>query len=314
MYFYFQSDFTCAIKTDGRVAAKLNVGESLRLDLSESEFLEICPTGSTESPTAFFPDEEFLSSPPENVIITDLRGGYLLNFIKRRADNGFKVLAQKKFSDMAVTVFCENGLKLSVETLSDFYAENLPHFCDSAEIKREFIDGNDAIFVLLPTASGVGVSAYTQSVGKIKKAFSREVSSCGFENGFYTLEKMKDVAKHEIKIFWNCTGSEFKERERHVLHSPKFKPELICDATIPYAFAEEFLVGGDYGFFLSDGVKKNADKLGGYFGNFIGVCVPPSFRDYREVGLIKRAGERRYSVDYFTFEVFDGKITNIKKT
>ncbi|MDY2841883.1 MAG: hypothetical protein SOT08_04350 [Candidatus Borkfalkiaceae bacterium] len=310
MYFYFQTEFRAAVKINGELCGTSDCRHKIRREFADAPLVEICPLGGKAHYSAFYPDAEFLSAPPDGTTVTDLNGGYYISLDEMPAQTPFKVLAQEKFSDAVVTVFSENGLKLSVETPADFYAEQLPFAADGASVRREYVGGADVIFISLQGKSGQIVLAY--SAGKVKKLFSREVELFDVQNGFYTLEKRKDVAKHEIKIFWDCSA-EFREIRREVRHSPKFRPDLVCDKILPYAFIEEFSAGGDYTCYLADGIKKNADKLGGYFGEFIGVCPPPPFRDYREIGLLKKRGERRFALEYFSFDMQDGKIVNVRK-
>lgn len=308
MYFYFQSNVDAALKINGGFAGRLCEPLKISIDASRPPFLEFCPLNCAAPPTAFFPDENFTDNPPEGVIVTDLRGGYFVAFDNVAVRGEYGVIEQKKFSDAVITVFCDNGYKLSIETPADFYTEGLPFAATSAEISREFIDGNDVIVVFFPTERYL--CAY--SAGKVKKLFSRVADGYDVKNGFCTVERKKDVAKHEIKIRWDCSA-EFKEISREVSHAADFRKEAVCPKILPYAFAEEFAAGGDYTFYLAENVKKNADKLAEFFGEFIGVCVPPSFRDYREVGLIKKIRERKYAVDYYVFETENDKITNVKK-
>ena len=72
-------------------------------------------------------------------------------------------------------------------------------------------------------------------------------------------------------------------------------------------------MGGCVDSFLCENVKKNADKLKAYLGEFIGVIPPPIFRRPDEVGVVLGDGNG-YKVDYFTFDFERGKICNIKKS
>lgn len=308
MYFYFQSDSNAALKINGGFAGRLCEPLKISIDVSRPPYLEFCPINCGEPPLAFFPDEKFIDNPPEGVSVTDLRGGYFVAFDFVAVRGRYGVIEQKKFSDAVITVFNDKGFKLSIETPADFYAESLPFAATSAEISRKFVDGNDVIIVFFPSERYLCV----YSAGKVKKLFSREIDGFDLKNGFCTTERKKDVAKHEIKIRWDCSA-EFKEISREVSHAADFRKEAVYPKILPYAFAEEFAAGGDYAFYLSENVKKNADKLAGFFGEFIGVCVPPSFRDYREIGFIRKLRERKYVVDYYILETENDKITNIKK-
>jgi hypothetical protein len=81
---------------------------------------------------------------------------------------------------------------------------------------------------------------------------------------------------------------------------------------VPYAFTEELTVGLLGKEFLDDDIKENADKLHEFFGDFIGVMPPPTFRNSDEVGLIYNDGKNKYKVKYYLFDMKNGKICNIK--
>ena len=98
---------------------------------------------------------------------------------------------------------------------------------------------------------------------------------------------------------WNC------EKECWI------KKEKLPDLLIPYLFLEDFSAGEDFSEYLSDDINKNADKLGGFFGNFLGVFPPPLFRNQDEVGLIYKIKENLFETKYFTFHLDDKKISNI---
>lgn len=309
MYFYFYSESDAALKINGSFKGNLSEPLGTEIDFSDDPpYIEFCPLNRAEPPFAFLPDKKFLDDPPYGVSVTDLRGGYFVAFDEVPRLGAYGVIEQKKFSDAVITVFCDNGIKLSIETPADFYTESLPFRATSAEISREFLNGIDAIVVFFPTERFICVYA----AGKIKKLFSREADSFDCKNGFFTTERKKDVAKHTIKIKWDCSDG-FKEISREVSHAASFRRDAVYPGILPYVFAEEFAAGGDYEFYLAENIKKNADKLSGFFGNFIGVCTPPRFRDYREVGLIKKLRERRYIVDYYLFETESDKIVNVKK-
>lgn len=308
MYFYFDCDAPAVLKIDGMYRGKLN-GEK-HVDVDGESYIELCPTGAGLPCAGFFPDEDFLSAPPENFTVTDLAGGFFVYYKVPAADRGFKILAQKKYPDASVTAFIENGLKLSIETPDDFYAESLDFIAYSAEIFRDKINGKD-VFIIRFGGKKPIIRVY--SLRKTKLLFSRGVDEFVVENGvLYTTEKLCDVAKHEIKSSWTYCDS-FSEKTREVVCLKNFSTSDLCDGVLPYVFLEEFAVKGDYIRYLSDDIKKNAEKLSGFFGNFLGVCPPPFFRDYKEIGLIKKRAKNAYYVDYFLLESSNGKIFSIKK-
>ena len=312
MYFYFFCDFPAVIKFQGVIFGTVN--NSVKFCNLERPYplVEICPLIDGTPPIALFLDDEFLNAPPHNVTVTDLKGGYFLKFSKADKTNEFKILAQEKYRDAGITVFQENGCKVSIETQSGFFAETLTFSPLSVSIKRgEGINGN-LIFALFNCADKKILNVY--GIKEVAPLFSKQTDEFNLSPaGFTTVERLKDIAKHTVVCEYALSGAGIKEISRKVSASENFDCEKVREHLIPYAFCEEFLCGGDYSFYLSDGIKENADKLGGFFGNFIGVTPPPLFRNYKEIGLIYNVGERKYSVEYFTFDLADNKICNINK-
>ena len=311
MYFYFSADYPAVLKLQGGYF-KIS-GNVAPLNLTVPYPLtEICPLNGAGDTFTFFLSEEFLSAPPENVSVTDLRGGYFLHFKNKPQKGEFRVIAQQKFTDALVTVFSEGSFKLSLETASGFYAETLPFLPSFAEITRKYGAGFDLIFVLFNCGKEKILNVYNALNPALLMTSS--VESFSAENtGFTVTEKLTDMAKHTVKTLYAFDGTEIKIAERKVSSSDAFNKDALPEELIPYAFCEEFLCGGEYGYYLSDGIKENADKLRGFFREFIGVTPPPAFRNCDEVALIYKDAERKYRAEYFTFDVKNKKIVNINK-
>lgn len=311
MYFYFFCGFPAVIKFQGVIFG--TVDNSVKFCNFDKPYplIEICPlTG--DPPVAFFPDETFLNAPPQNVTVTDLKGGYFLKFSKPYKTDGFKILAQEKYRDANITAFIEQGYKISLETKMDFFAETLNFSPISVSFNRgEGINGN-LISALFDCGDKKILNVY--GVKETALLFSKETDEFNFSAlGFTTVERLKDIAKHTIVCEYSESGGEIKELSRKVKSDESFDREKLNERLIPYAFSEEFLCGGDYSFYLAGNIKENADKLGGFFGEFIGVTPPPLFRNYKEIGFIYKIAERKYSVEYFTFDIAENKIININK-
>ena len=275
--------------------------------------IEICPLMGKGQSFAFYPDDEFLTAPPKNALITDLKGGYFIRFKKTEDSGAFSVINQAKFRDCTITAFTENGNKVSFETQTGFFAETLDFMPDNAEFIHGEGVNSDLVFATFYCSDKKILNVY--GIKENALLLSAEIDEFNLNyTGFSCTEKLKDMAKHEILREYVCDNGVIKELSRKVKSSENFDREKLPERLVPYAFCEEFLCGGEYGFYLAGNVKENADKLGGYFGEFIGITPPPIFRDSSEIGFIYRISERRYSVEYFTFDLTEGKITNIKKS
>lgn len=312
MYFYFSCEYPAALKLNGIYYGIISdTVKACNIDLSAPTLAEVCSLIPDERGINFIIDDNF-DGILEGCSVTDLKGGYLIKFNRNHRGGEFKVMAQEKFPDLCATVFNDNGLKISLETPKDFFADNLSVFCETAEIRRFTVNGTDfCVSIIRAEKTVLFVYSLTD---KISKVFERQVDEYSFDNGFYTTENFCDIAKHRVTCCWNFDNGAFCEKERNIQRSENFSADNLPEKLLPFAFLEELLIGGDISAYLCDGIKENADKLGGYLGNFIGIMPPPIFRSIDEVGLIYKYKDNRYRVDYVTFEFSNGKISNIKKT
>lgn len=311
MYYYFSSSYPAVLKLNGIYYGTIhNAIKSCKVDGDEHVFVEICPLNGKEKPTAIILDKEFLSSPPNHLSITDLDGGYLLKFESSYFCNEFKVFSQQKYNDAVVTVFSENGYKLSIETKDDFYAESLEIEIASAEIQR--VERLKNLVVIFMHGDKNVVCVYDIN-SSIKKVFSQNVDSAEFNENLITVQSYSDVAKHRLTTTWQYENRTFIAKEKKIERQNQIDREKLNPNVLPYAFLEELLVGGEYREYIADTLLENADKLGGFFGDFIGVMPPPIFRDIEDVGLIYNKEKNLYCVKYFRFELKENKIVNVSK-
>ena len=125
---------------------------------------------------------------------------------------------------------------------------------------------------------------------------------------------MKDISKHIIEINWQFTNGEFVEGQKSITQSESFCIGNLPKDILPYAFLEDLLVGGEIKEYLTEDMFSKSNKLKGFFGEFLGVCPPPTFRNATEVGLIYAKDTNIFEVNYFIFEFENGKICNIKRS
>lgn len=311
MYYYFSSGYPAAIKFNGIYYGLItDTIKPLKIEDGTFPLVEVCPVGNSNGNLTFILNDEFLRSPTEYVVVTDLKGGYLIKFLPQHKDGAFKIICQQKFSDAVCTLFNENGIKLSIETHDDFYAENLNLKTTTAKIERFSLGQSNFVAIFLEDISLLSVYCISN---KIAPVFCRMVNSFDLSNGFTTTECLKDMAKHQVVSVWEENGGRLKEKSRLVSRAEKFDKDKLPLPLLPYAFIEEFLVGGEFLDYLSNEMKEKATHLKGFFGDFIGVMPPPEFIPQEQVGLIYRKKENAYQVEYYDFEFVDRKISNIKQ-
>jgi hypothetical protein len=310
MYYYFSADYTAGLKLNGKYLGLIDSSITGVSVLDERTFIEICPINSTERTINFVLNDDFISNPPPCVKVTDLKGGYLIKLVKTYLGGEFKVLSQQKYNDLIVTVYNENGVKISIETQKDFLIENIPTDSSIVNFYRPEFDSN---LIAVAFRGKKTLLTIFSTADKISKVFFGLVDEFCFEKEFITTENFLDIAKHTLKISWQFNGDSFYEKERVLECSSTFNKENLNEKVLPFAFLEELMLCGDIKQYLADNLIENASKLKSFFGDYIGVMPPPSFRVINEVGLIYKQTENSYFVNYFSFEVENGKINRIIK-
>lgn len=309
MNLYFSSTYPCAIKLNGMFFACV-ADEIKPCNIDDNVFIEVCPLSTNEQTVNFFPTNDFFCFPPDGITVTDLKGGFLVRFNKKNFKKGFGITGQQKFNDVIVTLFNENGIKLSIETPNDFYASELPS--DTEKMTAKKIRLCDTELLLAETCGKEKTIFIFRYKTKIEKIFEKSIFSYSVSDSLFTTEKITDIAGHEITVNWNFKNNKFFEDNRSIKVKEGFSVDKLNSHILPYAFAEEFCVGGDVTFYLADNVLNNLSKLKSYLGNYIGVMPPPLFRNEKEVGLIYKKTDNVYEIKYFIFELENRKIVNIK--
>ena len=313
MYYYFSATFPAVIKLNGVYFGTIeNTVKAIDVKEGTTPFIEVCPVNNNAQNLNFLINDDFLSCPPQSVCVTNLKGGYLIKILCPAKSPLFKILSQEKFPHALLTVFNENGLKISIETETDFFAQEILFDADNALVQH-FQAGHSSLFAVFLSGQNNLLKVFDVG-GKIKEVFSRQVSTFNTENGLSTTENLFDMAKHVISVNWVYDNGVFKEESRNVGCGKKISIETLPEKLIPFAFLEEYFVGGNIKEYLSDDMLGLIDNLTGYLGNFIGIMPPPVFRLSNEVGLIYARSENLYCVEYFSFDVKDKKIHNLVKS
>ncbi len=312
MYYYFSAKFCAVLKINGVYYGEINQTTKKIELLKNGCFIEICPLGLAQFPFSFILNEKFLSCPPKCVSIVDLKGGYLIEFNLLHDNGAFTILAQEKLNYAVITVFKENGLKVSIETPNDFFAETFTFSTEKATI-TPFTLANKHLVSICFLENEKLLNCYLLD-DKIQKVFCKKVSDFSFENGFKTTEDFLDIAKHKLTCSWQMERDKLVKGDTFLSKKEGFCVDNLPQCLIGYAFLEELMCGGDVSEYLDDNVKQNKDFLSQYFGEFLGVMPPPDFRRFDEIGLIYKQKENLYYVQYFCFEINNKKICNIKRS
>lgn len=309
MNFSFSSSSPFIIKCDGKIKGKISDKEIKSFDLNLGCFIEACfINGDTKN---ILLDNTLLSNPPPFLSVTDLKGGFIFDFNAYKKSSQFKIIAQEKSETLLISLFNDNGIKLSAETLNGSFsacieeADSFPFSKAEVNIKR--VNGNSFIIIAFYSEKTL-IAVYSIQNSLIKEgAFI--VDEFNFSEELLLIQKKKDVLLHTVKSVFSFKDG-FLPIKTDVIKNKEFSD--ISEKIIPYAFLEEFAIGKTEESVLSDGIRENADKLKNYLGNFIGIMPPPLWREFDEIGLIKKRAYNLYFVDYVKAEVSGRKITNIK--
>lgn len=313
MYFCFSSVNPAVLKIDGVYFGSCHENiKSCNISSSNLPYVEICPLNNCGLPLSFFPNEEFLNSPPKSVVVTDLKGGYLIKYFNEKISSEFKIIAQEKSSYSVVTLFNENGNKLSIETPTDFYTENFDFFVSSAKFQSVTVDGKTLLAVIIYSIERTFFNIYDLGE-KTNKLLSEEVQSFSLDNEIKITKEYGDIAKHKVTLLYGYKNNSLYVKDKTVSSLRKITCDSLIDEIIPFAFLEALMVGDSISEFLSDKILSSENKLSGFFGNFIGVFPPPEFHPSNQVGLVYRIKDNLYKTEYFTFSIENKKITSIKK-
>ena len=313
MYFSFSSNFPAVVKLDGLYFGNIYLEpKTCNFDDNHTPFVEVCPLNNSGKMQNFFPDKEFLSCPPKDVLVTDLKGGYLITINTPPKTTDFKIITQEKSPYAVITIFSENGYKLSIETPYDFYAETFDYEVIDGKIKVITIDKKQFLLIELQVEKGLILNIYDVN-NKTNKLFSQFCDSYSLDNGFTTCITLSDIAKHKVSTTWQYKENKILEKNRSVACLDTFDKDNLPDLVLPYAFLEGILAGENIGDYLCENILKNKDKLKNFLGEFIGVFPPPVFRSEKEVGLVYKKSDNVFYAEYFIFEVSNHKIINLKK-
>ena len=297
MKIYFLSSRPCALMLGGVFFGMTNRFERFaEIEPKDNVFAEFIPEGAL--PVGFFVTEKLRFSPPEHCEVYLLRDGiavYARDFPP--SDFSLKIVAQERFGANLVTVFRQGALQISLETPAGFSVSELPEAFGKCSLRYE-----SGLFFL----EGEGMLAAFSADGKC--VFSERVSAYKIENGTLTATlPLSDSRGRSAECSWalteeGCFQTAFRIRQEG--EAAKVQNELL-----PYAFFESVLIGANFSELLSDELKEKAEHIKAFLGDFSGVTLT---KDPATCGLVHKKKERLYELRYFTVDVKDGKIADIR--
>ena len=296
MRIYFLSSTPCILRVNGIFFGRVDNFERFAdCSLKENLFIEFLPENL--SPIRFFLTEDIRFTPPngcEVYLLRDAIALYARDF--PCPDTRLHILSQTKTNDCLITFFRQGKTQLCAEWKDGFFTTEFPEFLFPCQ--TDFLDG----ILLLRGEKGIAVYEKTGKVLLCEKCLSHSFDG--------------EILRARLPLFdsfgrfadcaWLLKNGEFSQTE-FTLSQPQEQGSL--DTLLPYAFFECVLLGGDYKQFLSGELAEKADGLRAFLGDFDGVSLT---KNPLECALHRKKGERIWEMVYFTVELQNGLICDIK--
>lgn len=306
---YFFSKQKYALKFNGNFLGVTNTQPvKTEVDFNTPPLIELCALENNSPAITFILTEDFLKTPSKSVNVADMQNAYFIMVKNNYATEELKIIRQQKFYNVLVTVFCENGYKISIETPQDFYCESTDFKINSANF--EFIFNNRLLLIAVNDSPTI-LKAYSLN-NKIQKVLDISADSYSVEKGLSVTETFSDISKHSVTGTFEWNNEKLIVCKTNVESKQQINLNDLPKDLFPFAFAEEFLTGGDYKVYLSEDLLNKTQKLKQYLGNYIGVCPPTKDCSISGAGLIYKTSLNTYKVKYLTVNVEDNKIVNLQ--
>ena len=193
--------------------------------------VEVCPLG-VGTPITFLLDKTPPCQLPKNLTFTTCKNAVMIN-VNQHLQDEFKVIAQENFAHAQVTVFCDNGYKLSVQTQKDFYIEELDFKVENAQIRAVF---NNNALAICYNQNPCYLAVYTFSNG-IRKVVGESANTVTF-SPLCSVKNYCDMANHQTTTTYQMQNNNIVADKVTValdgIDISTLPPDLI-----PFAFAEE---------------------------------------------------------------------------
>lgn len=263
----------------------------MNIDEKDNILCEFIPADGEFLPVSFIIGENL--SPPNGIKIYILRNAvavYAENFI--RSDGSMKLLSQKKYPDCTVSVFVQGRVQASIETRSDIYTSSLPDCFFKSGIERI----NDCIIIRSDEAVAV-----MNTEGKL--LLSTKARDVNTGETLSAVIPFADSMLHFAECEWECSSS--LKPINYVIKS-RLQPK---DGLLIYAVTESLLIGAQIKDFVSESLYEKRDKLKKFLGNYLSVVYITD----DVAGLCYEIKKNVFRVDYYTADLKDGKIDNIRE-
>ena len=304
MRVHFLSYKPAILKLNGLYVGGIDLFERhIELDLSDSIMAEIVP-GENLQPVNFFIDEKLLFNPPPYMDVY-LMSGEALIYIREYGNKNLKleVLFQTRFCGNLITVFSQGGCYLSIEGAAYSLFPLTNRFINARS--EEVTISNRPVLALWGGNSLILISENGRRI------FTNTVESADFGDFLTVKVAFETCTAAKAEITYTYDGEKLEQ-----VSGKTYETHPAEENILHFAFFESVLVCGNFSEYLDEDLRKKADSLKSYLGEYVGVSVPTE-KFYAENGAINAAGliypkaANLFEVKYYAVDITHGKISNI---
>ena len=299
MKLYFLSSKPCALFISGAYFGVTDLFErTADIDLRDNLYAEFLPENA--QPIRFFITERLRTTPPSGCDVYLLEDGiavYAHDFPSN--DLTLCVIWQRQHEDCLATLYTQGRVYLSVQTPKNFFNAYLPpSFAHASPIFHNRL-------ILLSTQNELIV--FTQDG---KRLLTENVLSFSVDDNVLTARlPLSDRLGRYADCTWELSDTDCVQTSFKICQPTQTDGgEKIDGGLLAYAFFESVLIGANFENMLSDELLADKDKIRAFLGDFEGVILTSN---PLRCGLVRRRGERLFSVDYFQISIKDGEIVEI---
>lgn len=297
MKIYFLSSQPCALSLNGLFFGTTdNFERFTELDPTDKIYAQFSPEGAL--PVGFFITEEILSTPPSGCEVYLLRDGvaiYAKDFPP--SDFTLRPILQQRDGNRLATLFRQGNLQLTIESPLGFFNTHLPHSFQPTSLHFH------GEYLLL---EGENTLTLFTLEGK-QLLFERVIEYSLSENVLSATIPLSDRLQRQAKCEWSLTDNGC-HLTSFTLLQPTTGNQPPADL-LAYAFFESVLIGADFASFLSDDLIPDAERIRAFLGDFTAVTLT---NKPTVCGLVRKKKERLFTLDYFSVEIQNGKIVDVK--
>ena len=299
MKIYFLSSTPCALTLNGVFFGVTDKFQRFaEIHLADGVFAQFSPQGGL--PIGFFITDTLPFSPPDGCEVYLLKDGiavYACDF--PTVNTALSVIAQAKDDETLVTVYTQGRVQVSIESNLGFFNAYLPPSFSACKIT--FVEG----LILLESPN-----AFALFTRDGKRLLQEEMENLSLDGNELTATlPLSDTLCRTAECKWTLSKDGCMRTACTLRQERTENDDVFMRAFIAYAFFESVLIGADYRAFLSDDLAVDAERIVAFLGNFIAVTPTD---EPCTCGLVKKKAERLFTVEYYSVEILDGKIVDVK--